>query len=130
MFHNRGPLPCVVPFPSFGPCCVNGVQILQFSMAAVQHSICVSFTSKENTVLRSGALPHQVSVIPNAVDATVFVPDPAQRETEPPETITVVVVSRLAYRKGADLLVDVIPAVCHQFPQVHPHACKLPCTLP
>ena len=37
------------------------------------------FFSKENTVLRSRISPHQVSVIPNAVDATMFVPDPSKR---------------------------------------------------
>ena len=35
--------------------------------------------SKENTVLRSRISPHQVSVIPNAVDPTMFVPDPSKR---------------------------------------------------
>ncbi|CAI5475161.1 unnamed protein product [Closterium sp. Yama58-4] len=32
--------------------------------------------------------------------------------------VVIVVISRLVYRKGADLLVDVIPAVCHRFPKV------------
>jgi phosphatidylinositol glycan class A protein len=35
--------------------------------------------SKENTVLRAGIKPEMVSVIPNAVDATVFTPDPSKR---------------------------------------------------
>jgi phosphatidylinositol glycan class A protein len=30
-----------------------------------------------------------------------------------------VVISRLVYRKGVDLLVDVIPEVCRRFPDVH-----------
>ena len=33
-------------------------------------------------------------------------------------SITIVVVSRLVYRKGADLLVDLIPLVCQRHPQV------------
>ena len=38
--------------------------------------------SKENTVLRAGLDPKEVSVIPNAVDATMFVPDPSKRNKE------------------------------------------------
>ena len=42
---------------------------------------CVSFSqfSKENTVLRAAIKPQMVSVIPNAVDSTVFTPDPTKR---------------------------------------------------
>ena len=35
--------------------------------------------SKENTVLRSTLKPAMVSVIPNAVDAACFTPDPSKR---------------------------------------------------
>ncbi|EMS57569.1 Phosphatidylinositol N-acetylglucosaminyltransferase subunit A [Triticum urartu] len=51
-------------------------KVLQFTLADIDQAICVSHTSKENTVLR------------------------------------------LVYRKGADLLVEVIPEVCHLFPKV------------
>ncbi|PVD36661.1 hypothetical protein C0Q70_03647 [Pomacea canaliculata] len=91
-------------------------KILKFSLADVSHVICVSNTSKENTVLRSRLSPHQVSVIPNAVDATVFVPDPSKRA---PDKITVVILSRLVYRKGMDLLAGVIPLITALYPQVH-----------
>lgn len=37
------------------------------------------FGSKENTVLRSAIDPTKVSVIPNAVDGSVFTPDPSKR---------------------------------------------------
>ena len=37
--------------------------------------------SKENTVLRSAIDPTKVSVIPNAVDGSVFTPDPSKRAT-------------------------------------------------
>ncbi|CAD6333126.1 unnamed protein product [Miscanthus lutarioriparius] len=52
-------------------------KVLQFTLADIDQAICVSHTSKENTVL-----------------------------------------SRLVYRKGADLLVEVIPEVCRLFPNV------------
>ncbi|VAH80938.1 unnamed protein product [Triticum turgidum subsp. durum] len=51
-------------------------KVLQFTLADIDQAICVSHTSKENTVLR------------------------------------------LVYRKGADLLVEVIPEVCRLFPKV------------
>lgn len=74
------------------------------------------YKSKENTVLRAQLDPRIVSVIPNAVDATEFMPNPALRD---PSKITIVVMSRLVYRKGIDLLFDVIPEICNRYPNVH-----------
>jgi phosphatidylinositol N-acetylglucosaminyltransferase subunit A len=51
------------------------------------------------------------------VDASKFTPDPSQRY--PSNTINVVLLSRLVYRKGIDLLVKIIPIVCSKFPSVH-----------
>lgn len=48
-------------------------------------------------MLRAALDPRIVSVIPNAVDPTDFTPDPSRRDDS---TITIVVVSRLVYRKG------------------------------
>jgi phosphatidylinositol glycan class A protein len=53
--------------------------------------------------------PSRVSVIPNAVDSSRFQPD--QRPRPPPPTINIVVVSRMAYRKGVDLLIELVPRV-------------------
>lgn len=41
------------------------VQALKYTLADVHHCICVSHTSKENTVLRACIAPTRVSVIPN-----------------------------------------------------------------
>ncbi|XP_069122175.1 phosphatidylinositol N-acetylglucosaminyltransferase subunit A-like [Argopecten irradians] len=90
-------------------------KILQFSLADCNHVICVSHTSKENTVLRASLQPDIVSVIPNAVDATMFVPDPTKRHLS---KITIVVVSRLVYRKGMDLLAGIIPIICKRHPDI------------
>ncbi|KAI8615936.1 hypothetical protein BC830DRAFT_1120204 [Chytriomyces sp. MP71] len=90
-------------------------KLLKFSLTDVDHVICVSHTSKENTVLRAALKPEDVSVIPNAVVAKQFVPDPSARD---PSKITIVVISRLVYRKGTDLLVSVIPLICERFPDV------------
>ncbi|KAG2457198.1 PIGA protein, partial [Polypterus senegalus] len=73
-------------------------KLLTVSLCDTNHIICVSFTSKENTVLRGALNPEIVSVIPNAVDPTDFTPDPSRREDG---KITIVVISRLVYRKGA-----------------------------
>lgn len=48
-------------------------------------------------MLRAALDPRIVSVIPNAVDPTDFTPDPSRRDDS---TVTIVVVSRLVYRKG------------------------------
>ncbi|MCP9263769.1 Phosphatidylinositol N-acetylglucosaminyltransferase subunit A [Dirofilaria immitis] len=83
--------------------------VLQYSLVNVNRVICVSYTSKENTVLRSGVLASKVAVIPNAIDTDLFVPDPLLFRNNP---TTVIVLSRLVYRKGADLLIRIIPRVC------------------
>ncbi|KAH9751882.1 phosphatidylinositol N-acetylglucosaminyltransferase subunit A [Citrus sinensis] len=88
-------------------------KVLQFTLADVSQAICVSHTSKENTVLRSGLPPQKVFVVPNAVDTAMFKPAP---ERPGSNEIIIVVISRLVYRKGADLLVEVIPEVCRCYP--------------
>ena len=45
--------------------CLHVLQVLKYTLADVQHVICVSHTSKENTVLRACIPPSRVSVIPN-----------------------------------------------------------------
>ncbi|PKU70078.1 phosphatidylinositol glycan, class A [Dendrobium catenatum] len=92
-------------------------KVLQFTLADIDQAICVSHTSKENTVLRSGIDPEKVFVIPNAVDTAMFTPAPKRLCYD---EIVIVVISRLVYRKGADLLVEVIPEVCRLNPNVLP----------
>jgi phosphatidylinositol glycan class A protein len=92
--------------------------------------------SKENTVLRASLDPLMVSVIPNAVVADNFRPlshpayeDPMQpfaspyaapspRHFAPHDIITIVVVSRLFYNKGTDLLIAAIPRILAAHPNV------------
>ncbi|CAB4002423.1 Hypothetical predicted protein, partial [Paramuricea clavata] len=57
-------------------------KFLEFSLANADHIICVSNTSKENTVLRATVSPHLVSVIPNAIDSSAFIPDPSKRNPD------------------------------------------------
>ncbi|KAJ7417839.1 hypothetical protein WISP_62396 [Willisornis vidua] len=91
-------------------------KLLTVSLCDTNHIICVSYTSKENTVLRAALDPRIVSVIPNAVDPTDFTPDPSRRDDS---TVTIVVVSRLVYRKGIDLLSGIIPELCQKYPELH-----------
>jgi len=108
-------------------------KLLKFTLSDVDHVICVSHTwyltlskctallpannnaSKENTVLRASLDPASVSVIPNAVVAENFKPDPSKASED---YITIVVISRLFYNKGTDLLVAAIPRICEIHPTV------------
>ncbi|XP_061698152.1 phosphatidylinositol N-acetylglucosaminyltransferase subunit A isoform X3 [Syngnathoides biaculeatus] len=91
-------------------------KLLTVSLCDTNHVVCVSYTSKENTVLRAALDPEIVSVIPNAVEHADFTPDPSQRRDD---RITVVVISRLVYRKGIDLLSGIIPVLCLKHPDLH-----------
>jgi phosphatidylinositol N-acetylglucosaminyltransferase subunit A len=110
-------------------------KMLKFTLSDVDHVICVSHTwyyaldesnrSKENTVLRAALDPHMVSVIPNAVITDNFRPAPYRSSNPdqgnsclPANGVVIVVISRLYYNKGIDLLVAVIPRIC----AIHPGA--------
>ena len=97
--------------------CIHVNKILQVTLSDIDHAICVSHTCRENLALRARLHPAMISTIPNAVDATKFTPDPSRRF--PTNSINVIIVSRLVYRKGIDLLAKVIPLVCAKFTTVH-----------
>lgn len=86
---------------------------LRYSLANIDHCICVSHTGKENTVLRSGVPKVKVSVIPNAVDCDIFKPDFRPRK-KTSKKVVVVIGSRLVYRKGIDLVAEILPRLCSQ----------------
>lgn len=87
---------------------------MKFTMCSVDHAICVSNTCRENLVIRATLPPEKISTIPNAIDPSKFTPDPAARF--PKGTINVVIMSRLVYRKGIDLVAPVVKVrfVCSQ----------------
>lgn len=91
--------------------------LLKASLSVVDCAICVSHACRENLVLRASLHPSLVYTIPNAVDSSKFQPDPSKRF--PLNKINIIVLSRLVYRKGIDLLVKVIPVVCAKFPNVY-----------
>ena len=75
----------------------------------------MSHTCRDNLILRAKLSPKIIRVIPNAIDPSKFTPDLSQRHST---RIKVVVVSRLVYRKGVDLLIGIIPAICIKDPTV------------
>ncbi|ADV21782.1 phosphatidylinositol glycan, class A [Cryptococcus gattii E566] len=90
-------------------------KLLGAALRCVDEVICVSNTGRENTVLRAQLDPSIVSVIPNALEAEHFKPDPSRAD---PDWITIVVISRLVHRKGIDLLISSAPQICALFPKV------------
>eukprot|EP00949_MAST-11_sp_MAST-11-sp1_P004836 g4836.t1 len=96
-------------------------KLMKFTMLNVDHAICVSHTCRENLVLRAAMDPRIVSAIPNAVDHSRFTPDPARRKVigGAGTDLSIVILSRLVYRKGIDLVVDVIPRICRMFENVN-----------
>ena len=80
--HPPAPLQVVFTDHSlFGfadPASILTNKLLKCMLANVHACICVSHTSRENTVLRACLPPARVSVIPNAVDTREFQPQPGR----------------------------------------------------
>ena len=76
----------------------------------INHVIGVSHAVRENDMVKTGSDPRKHSVIPNAIDSSNFVADPSQRN--PVGTINICYMARITYRKGADLLINLIPRIC------------------
>uniref|UniRef100_T1JLR4 phosphatidylinositol N-acetylglucosaminyltransferase n=1 Tax=Strigamia maritima TaxID=126957 RepID=T1JLR4_STRMM len=100
-------------------------KLLELVLLHVDSVICVSHVGKENTVLRAKLHQDSVYVIPNAVDSSMFEP---KDEVKPEkkiknvnlsQEITIIVLSRLVYRKGTDLLVELIPKICEKYPKLN-----------
>ena len=96
---------------------ININKVLKWVIADVDACICVSHINKDNLSLRAAIDPNIIYVIPNAVDTTRFQPDTSKRH--PPNRINIVVVSRMMYRKGVDLLIDIIPEIVRKHPEVY-----------
>ena len=94
----------------------------------VDQVISVSNIAIENLILRGLINPRIANTIPNAIDNTKFMP-PTEKELKElkeqninegkDEIITIVSISRQAFRKGTDLLIEIIPEICRQFPKVN-----------
>ncbi|KAI5187270.1 phosphatidylinositol N-acetylglucosaminyltransferase subunit A [Nematocida homosporus] len=83
----------------------------QLSMLDAHQIICVSQASRINTAARLNIDPEKIAVIPNAVTDD-FIPSPTALKPTPAIIITIAVVSRLTFRKGAVLLAETLPTIC------------------
>ncbi|EJT48875.1 transferase [Trichosporon asahii var. asahii CBS 2479] len=93
-------------------------KLLASALRNVYACICVSHTGRENTSLRGEVEPERISVIPNALVASQFQPTAPYIPSAGDNSITIVVISRLVYRKGIDLLVSAAPRICAAYPNV------------
>ena len=103
-------------------------KVLRVFFIDVDQTISVSNIARENLILRAMINPRMTHTIPNAIDNTKFKP-PSVEELKhlkksklkelKEDVITIVSVSRQADRKGTDLLIQVIPEICRQLPNVN-----------
>ena len=98
---------------------------LRITLSNVDHVICVSNSCKENLLQRANKDKDDneslsCSTIPNAIDPQKFKPNAAMNMTtrDANTRVKVIVMSRLVYRKGIDLLVQLMPDICQQYPEV------------
>jgi len=85
---------------------VNG--LTRFICRNVDWGICVSRISRDNTHLRTGIPLDRISVIPNGIIPENFHPV-GRRERK---KLRILFMSRLAFRKGVDILIDALPLIC------------------
>jgi phosphatidylinositol glycan class A protein len=89
------------------------------TLATVDAAIGVSRACRDNLQQRTRLPDAALFVVPNGVAAGQFTPAPSRRRTGAAgDRITVVVVSRLAFRKGVDLLMGILPQICHAMEHV------------
>lgn len=79
----------------------------KFILKTVDRCICPSRTSQENFMTRIKLSKSVVKVIHHAVEAKKFYPDLKKEKSK-----TVIIMSRLVFRKGIDLLIKAIPLIC------------------
>lgn len=85
-------------------------RLSSFICRNVDLAICVSKISKENTHLRTKIPLGRIVVIPNGIDPGRFYPK--EKKYTLGNQIRIIVMSRLSFRKGVDLLADALPLIC------------------
>ena len=103
-------------------------KVIRTFFVDMDETISVSHVATENLILRGMVNPKIAHTIPNAIDNTKFRP-PTEKELKDmkkkkikegkEDIITIVSISRQAERKGTDLLIEVIPEICKQIPNVN-----------
>lgn len=120
---------------------INVNKYLSFVLRDVAAVITVTESARENLCERANVDPALTNTIPNAVDAAQFEPpteaERAERSRQAsavinnaymstlsggagaaPAPVTIVMVSRLVFRKGVDLAAVLIPLACARWPHV------------
>jgi len=97
---------------------LNVNKYLSFALAGVCGVVSVSEASRENLHSRTGFPMGRICVIPNAVDGGEFEP-PEARGAQRRSPTTVVLLSRLVFRKGIDVVLELIPKSCARWPELH-----------
>jgi phosphatidylinositol glycan class A protein len=95
--------------------CVNLNKVLKCYLTDADQTISVSNIGRDNLILRAMLNPIKCNVIPNAVDFTKFLPDEKEKVSD---TLNIVSISRQTYRKGTDLLIEIIPELCNLYPDI------------
>lgn len=128
--------------------CVNINKVISTIYRDVDHNIAVSYIGKENMMYRSDLDLNRISITPNCIDFSKFkneiglelddkvkniIYDVNDLEIENInidnsidkmdfyvnyKSFTLVSISRQTYRKGTDLLIEVIPLICRIFPNI------------
>jgi len=83
----------------------------------VTRTICVSNTVRENVILRHRTSEKHAIVIPNAIDFRFY----CKRELDKPRNraqVRIIFLTRMTFRKGIDLFLEVMPVICKRFKHV------------
>ncbi|TRY52261.1 Glycosyl transferase family 1/GPI anchor biosynthesis related protein [Cryptosporidium tyzzeri] len=96
---------------------IHANNFFRINLSCIDNVICVSHTNKKNLIYRSLISPKNVTVIPNAIDSNDFLPNLNYKSPINNEVI-VISICRMTYRKGVDLLVEIIPRICNSDPNV------------
>ena len=99
---------------------INLNKILKWVFRDLDAAIAVSHACKDNFCLRTKVDPNSCFTIPNAVNFETLGPlgtrTPLRTDKD---TINIVYISRLQYRKGVDLLIGIIPEIIKRFKNVN-----------
>lgn len=98
-------------------------KVIKTFLTDIDQCITVSHIGRDNLILRSAVDPRKIHVLPNATvsiyinkDFSKFLPSEVQKSSDP---LYIVVVCRHTFRKGIDLLIEIIPMICREFTNVN-----------
>eukprot|EP00392_Amoebophrya_sp_AT5.2_P009204 g9232.t1 len=103
-------------------------KVISVGLTNADHAICVSGITRQNLALKAGYPEDKITRIPNAIDCQRFTPPEeaslgrgrdsdvdavaGRARVGGATVVTFVLMNRLTYRKGVDLMAEVIPQMC------------------